>query len=97
METHIYSIVRGRLNKTSLPNAKDLLAIGNSQNNERIFFADKVVLVEGISDRIFFESVFQKLGVTTGTLRSCEIIRVGGKVILIPMFLSCVLATYLMR
>ncbi|MFD2755290.1 AAA family ATPase [Comamonas terrae] len=68
-----------RLNNSSLPEPKHLFAIVNSQNNERMFFADKVVLVEGISDRIFFESVFNRLGVTSGTIRTCEVISVGGK------------------
>lgn len=68
-----------RLNNSSLPEPKHLFAIVNSQNNERMFFADKVVLVEGISDRIFFESVFNRLGVTSGTTRTCEVISVGGK------------------
>lgn len=68
-----------RLNNNSLPEPKHLFAIVNSQNNERMFFADKVVLVEGISDRIFFESVFNRLGVTEGTIRTCEVISVGGK------------------
>ena len=36
---------------------KDLLHIINSHNNEKIFFADKVVLVEGITDRIFVEQL----------------------------------------
>lgn len=68
-----------RLNNNSLPEPKHLFAIVNSQNNERMFFADKVVLVEGISDRIFFESVFNQLGVTAGSIRTCEVISVGGK------------------
>lgn len=68
-----------RMNHADLPDPKHLFSIVNSQNNERMFFADKVVLVEGISDRIFFESVFQYLGVMLGTTRTCEIISVGGK------------------
>ena len=68
-----------RLNNSGLPEPKHLFAIVNSQNNERMFFADKVVLVEGISDRIFFESIFNRLGVTSGTIRTCEVISVGGK------------------
>ncbi|SOY50703.1 RecF/RecN/SMC N terminal domain protein (fragment) [Cupriavidus taiwanensis] len=43
-----------RLNTSVLPDSKHLLNIVNSQNNERLFFADKVILVEGLSDRIFF-------------------------------------------
>lgn len=68
-----------RLNSEGLPEPKHLFSIVNSQNNERMFFADKVVLVEGISDRLFFDAAFQHLGVTTGTTKTCEIISVGGK------------------
>lgn len=68
-----------RLNNADLPEPKHLFSIVNSQNNERMFFADKVVLVEGISDRIFFEAVFKHLNATSGTTRTCEIISVGGK------------------
>lgn len=68
-----------RLNNSNLPEPKHLFSIVNSQNNERMFFADKVVLVEGISDRIFFESALNRLGVTSGTIRTCEVISVGGK------------------
>lgn len=68
-----------RLNHNELPEPKHLFSIVNSQNNERMFFADKVVLVEGISDRIFFDAVFQRLGVTSGTTCTCEIVSVGGK------------------
>ncbi len=38
-------------------NQKDLLHIVNSHNNEKIFFADHVVLVEGIKDRLIFEKI----------------------------------------
>lgn len=76
-ETQKSKIVR--LTDKELPNAKHLLNMVNSQNNERLFFADRVVLVEGISDRIFFESLFGKyeVGKNTGTVY--EIINVGGK------------------
>lgn len=68
-----------RLDSAELPNRKHLLNIVNSQNNERLFFADKVVLVEGISDRLVFDYAFAKCGVYAGTARTCEIIEVGGK------------------
>lgn len=68
-----------RLNNDALPQAKHLFSIVNSQNNERMFFADKVVLVEGISDRLFFDAAFRKLGMYEGSIRTCEIISVGGK------------------
>ena len=68
-----------RLATTNLPNAKHLLHIVNSQNNERIFFADEVVLVEGLSDRIFFEAALDRLGRGTTYKSTLEVISVGGK------------------
>ena len=38
-----------------------------------------MVLVEGISDRVFFEAVFDRLGVTTSRSSVLEIVDVGGK------------------
>lgn len=68
-----------RLSDSGLPDAKHLFSIVNSQNNERIFFSDLVILVEGISDRIFFESLFRIFakGATSG--RVYEVVSVGGK------------------
>ncbi|MEH2331099.1 MAG: TOPRIM nucleotidyl transferase/hydrolase domain-containing protein [Nostoc sp.] len=43
--------------KDNLNNTKDLLHIINSHNNEKMFFADKVVLVEGVKDRLFFQKI----------------------------------------
>ena len=68
-----------RLNDAQLPLRKNLFSIVNSQNNERIFFADKVVLVEGISDRIFFEAVGKHFNMFVSTEPTCEVIDVGGK------------------
>ena len=50
-----------RLNVSDLPDGRHLSNIVNSQNNERIFFADKVLLVEGLSDLIFFEAALARL------------------------------------
>jgi len=47
------------LKKKKLGSVRDLLHIVNTHNNEKIFFADKVVLVEGIHDRIIFEKLLQ--------------------------------------
>lgn len=66
-----------RLNKASLPNTKLLFNIVNSQNNEKIFFADKVVLVEGISDRIVFSELLKNSHKKTGKV--IEVVSVGGK------------------
>lgn len=68
-----------RLATASLPGARHLLQIVNSQNNEGIFFADEVVLVEGLSDRIFFEAVLDQLGRGTIHKSTLEVISVGGK------------------
>lgn len=72
-----------RLNQHDLPNAKHLFNLVNSQNNERIFFSDKVLLVEGISDRIFFEKVLDKLGREVSA-EILEVISVGGKGLFAP-------------
>lgn len=71
-----------RLDTTALPESKHLLNIVNSQNNERLFFADRVALVEGLSDRIFFEALlgrFKSETSATATNSILEIISVGGK------------------
>ncbi|WP_327195181.1 AAA family ATPase [Sphingomonas sp. LH128] len=70
-----------RLNSAVLPNAKHLFNVVNSQNNERIFFTDKVVLVEGLSDQIFFEKILNIVARNAGIIRdsSLEIVSVGGK------------------
>ena len=68
-----------RLNPTALPEAKHILNIVNSQNNERLFFADEVVLVEGLSDRICFEAVLDRFGRSSSSRSILEVISVGGK------------------
>jgi predicted ATP-dependent endonuclease of OLD family len=68
-----------RLDTSILPEARHLLSIVNSQNNERLFFADRVVLVEGLSDRIFFEAVLDRFGRSTTAASITEVISVGGK------------------
>lgn len=68
-----------RLNPQALPESKHLLNIVNSQNNERLFFSDKVILVEGISDRIFFEAILDKFGRSEPGNKTIEVINVGGK------------------
>jgi putative ATP-dependent endonuclease of the OLD family len=68
-----------RLNSEALPEPKHLFSIVNSQNNESVFFSDKVILVEGISDRLFFDAVLKRLGVNAGPSPVFEIVSVGGK------------------
>jgi putative ATP-dependent endonuclease of the OLD family len=68
-----------RLNSTALPDERHLFNVVNSQNNERIFFSDKVVLVEGLSDRIVFERVLDLHGRAQAGRSNVEIVAVGGK------------------
>ena len=68
-----------RLNSTALPTDRHLFNVVNTQNNERIFFADKVVLVEGLSDRIVFERVLDLHGRTQAGRPSIEVVPVAGK------------------
>jgi hypothetical protein len=70
-----------RLGDSGLPEPKHLFNIVNSQNNERVFFADLVVLVEGISDRIFFEALLRHFKVGEGTGKVYEVVSVGGKML----------------
>lgn len=70
-----------RLGDSQLPERKHLFSIVNSQNNERVFFADLVVLVEGISDRIFFESLLKYFKLGEGTGKVYEVVSVGGKML----------------
>ena len=69
-----------RLNESDLPSTRHLFQIVNSQNNERIFFCDFVILVEGIGDRLFFEAIlgrFSENGMSIG--QTYEVVDVGGK------------------
>jgi hypothetical protein len=67
-----------RLENSELPDARHLFSIVNSLNNERIFFCDKVILVEGISDRLFFEAIL-KIHVEQTSGKIYEVVSVGGK------------------
>ncbi|MCG8030417.1 MAG: AAA family ATPase [Candidatus Thiodiazotropha taylori] len=62
-----------------LPAKKQLVRMINSQNNERLFFADKVILVEGITDRIVINSLVERALEYFKDSRSVEVIDVGGK------------------
>ena len=49
------------LDATSLGNHRELLQMINSHNNEKLFFADKIILVEGIHDRLVFGKILDEL------------------------------------
>lgn len=71
---------RVALRDVTLPDKKNLVRIVNSQNNERIFFADKVVLVEGITDRLVLESLLEAGAGRFTKSEAIEVVEVGGKV-----------------
>lgn len=82
--TRIYSqptrgSTRIALRDVVLPDKKNLVRIINSQNNERVFFADKVVLVEGITDRLVLASLLEGTAARFANNEAIEIVEVGGK------------------
>jgi predicted ATP-dependent endonuclease of OLD family len=67
------------INRSNLIDVKDLLHIINSYNNEKIFFADKVVLVEGKSDKLIFEKLINYYLSLHDKTEVIEVIEVDGK------------------
>lgn len=63
--------------KDSLPQSKELLHLITTLNNEKIFFADKVVLVEGLGDRILFQRLIEIY--KKNTQEVIEVLEVHGK------------------
>jgi putative ATP-dependent endonuclease of OLD family len=57
----------------------DLVHIIHSSNNEKMFFADSVVLVEGPSDRVIFESLIEFYADQYETQEVIEVLKVDGK------------------
>lgn len=70
-----------RMDPKNLPDSKHLFNLINSHNNERLFFTNKVVLVEGITDRLVFEKIFEEVYLGSGLQGApdVEIINIGGK------------------
>lgn len=58
---------------------KDILHIVNSTNNEKIFFADIVIMVEGITDRLIFQKILNEQIETLSSTRIIELIEIKGK------------------
>jgi len=67
------------LDEGDIDNRKSLLHIVNSHNNERMFFADHVVLVEGIHDRLVFETLLNHLRDKFDIKIIVEVLEVYGK------------------
>lgn len=68
-----------RINEQQLPDVEDLLHIIHSSNNEKMFFADTVVLVEGPSDRIIMESLIEHCLENNNSQAAIEVLEVNGK------------------
>jgi predicted ATP-dependent endonuclease of OLD family len=58
---------------------KDLFQIVNVFNNEKIFFTDIVILVEGDIDNILYKAILEKLRESISSTMVIEIIEVKGK------------------
>ncbi|MCW8877554.1 MAG: AAA family ATPase, partial [Kangiellaceae bacterium] len=58
---------------------KDILHIINGTNNEKMFFADSVVLVEGITDRLVFSKIIDNIVSENNSDIIIEVIEVKGK------------------
>lgn len=58
---------------------RDILHIVNSTNNEKIFFADVVLLVEGITDRLVFQKILNEKKESANATKIIEIIEIKGK------------------
>ncbi|WP_010423087.1 ATP-dependent nuclease [Anaerophaga thermohalophila] len=67
------------LKDSSLFKLRDILHIVNSTNNEKIFFADVVLLVEGITDRLVFQKILNEQINSINATRIIEIIEIKGK------------------
>jgi len=58
---------------------KDIFHIINSTNNEKIFFADVVIFVEGITDRLVFQRILEEKTAQNDLKKIVEIIEIKGK------------------
>jgi len=66
-----------QIDPKGIPDGKKAFDLINALNNEKIFFAEKVILVEGSSDEIFFTALLKKFNLLD--TKDIEIVRVGGK------------------
>ena len=67
------------LKKAGLPNEKSLVRMINSYNNEKLFFSDRVILVEGITDKLVLERLVNDLVKALSINEAIDVIDVGGK------------------
>ena len=67
------------VDESTLSNPKDLLHIIDSYNNEKMFFADRVLLVEEITDRLIFQAIVDYQLEQNEELSAVEVLEVEGK------------------
>lgn len=67
------------VDEDELSDPDDLVHIINSHNNEKMFFADYVVLVEGISDRLIFQKMIDYFVQEINEPQIVEVLEVSGK------------------
>jgi predicted ATP-dependent endonuclease of OLD family len=67
------------VDESRLSDPDDLVHIINSHNNEKMFFADYVVLVEGISDRLVFQKMIDYYSQEINEPQIVEVLEVEGK------------------
>jgi len=72
----IYSPV---IKETKDSDTKDIFQIINVLNNEKIFFADKILLVEGVVDRIIYEKILKLIKKKIRNTETVEVLEVYGK------------------
>lgn len=83
---HVFRIYKNNKNESravivkdgGILNVKDILHIVHSTNNDKMFFCDVAVLVEGIIDKLIFQSLFEE-ALYDSNNRIVEIIEIKGK------------------
>lgn len=81
--SHILRISKNDMNTSKVTyvkddtTLKDIMHIINSTNNEKLFFADRVILVEGVTDYIIFNKIIDSLKVNVNYI--LEVIDIKGK------------------
>lgn len=68
-----------KLDASAVGTPREVLHMINSHNNERLFFADTVVLVEGIQDRIIIEKLLDHYSKERDSSLITEVLEVHGK------------------
>lgn len=58
---------------------KERLHFINATNNEKVFFSDFVIMVEGDTDEIVFKQILEVIKKETGFKSNVEVMQVGGK------------------